>query len=175
MGFLRRDKDERGGDVTLRFQMRQRMFTIGDDYWIEDGSGAKAFKVDGKAMRIRDTWELVDREGRTVATIKEKKLSIRDKIRIELPGGREANVKKALVGFRDRFQVDVDGGPDLKVHGNIVDHEYEIERDGEKIAEVSKKWFRLRDTYGVEVRDPLETVLVLAVTVAVDAMSHEVA
>jgi uncharacterized protein YxjI len=108
-----------------------------------------------------------------VATIREKKLSIRDSITIDL-GGRHATVKKALVGFRDRFVVEVDGGEDLKVTGNIVDHEYEIERDGDQIAEVSKKWFRVRDTYGVEVRDPLDTPLVLAVTVAIDGLAHDV-
>ena len=172
MGFLRRDKSD---DEGLRFQMRQRMLSIGDDYWIENSDGVKTFKVDGKALRIRDTWTLQDERGRELATIREKKLSIRDKIKIELAGGQEANVKKALVGFRDRFVVDVEDGPDLKVHGNIVDHEYEIDRDGHKIAEISKKWFRVRDTYGVEVYDPMATVLILAVTVAVDAMSHEVA
>jgi uncharacterized protein YxjI len=105
--------------------------------------------------------------------IQEKRLSVRDKIEIEFPGGWSATVNKALVGFRDRFHVEVDDGPDLKVHGNIVDHEYEIERDGDKIAEVSQKWFRVRDTYGVEVFDEQETVLILAITVAVDALAHD--
>ena len=172
MGLLRHR--DHGDDHALRFQLRQKMWSIGDDYWIEDDSGAQVFKVDGKALRIRDTWRLEDTTGREVATIREKKLSIRDKIRIEMANGREATVRKAMVGIRDRYHVDVEGGDDLKVHGNIVDHEYDIERDGDKIAEISKKWFRVRDTYGVEVRDPTEAVLVLAVTVAVDAMSHEI-
>jgi uncharacterized protein YxjI len=64
-------------------------------------------------------------------------------------------------------------GKDLKAHGNIVDHEYEIERDGDKVAEISKKWFRVRDTYGVEIYDPSITTLILAITVAVDALSHD--
>jgi uncharacterized protein YxjI len=68
--------------------------------------------------------------------------------------------------------VEVELGEDLKVHGHIADHEYEIERDGDKIAKVSRKWFRVRDTYGVEIEDDRYTVLVLAVTVAVDAMSR---
>ena len=71
-------------------------------------------------------------------------------IKIEF-GGHEATVKKAMIGFRDRFHVDVEHGEDLTVKGNIVAHDYEIERDGTKIAEVSKKWLRARDTYGVEV------------------------
>jgi uncharacterized protein YxjI len=104
--------------------------------------------------------------------IREKVLSIRDAITIEA-NGREAKVKKALVGIRDRFHVEVEHGDDLKVHGNIVDHEYEVERNGDKVAEVSKRWFRVRDTYGVEVYDPEITGLILAITVAVDALSHD--
>ena len=77
------------------------------------------------------------------------------------------------MGIRDRFMVEVENGKDLKVHGNIVDHEYDIDRDGDKIAEISKKWFRLRDTYGVEVESDVDTVLILAVTVAVDALAHD--
>ena len=169
MGILRRDKS----DDKRTFQMREKLMSIGDDYWIEDEQGNKAFKVDGKAMRVRDTWVLEDAAGHEVASIREKKLSIRDKIKIELAGGRDVTVKKAMVGIRDRFIVEVDGGKDLKVHGNIVDHEYDVDRDGDKIAEVSKRWFRLRDTYGVEIEHEVDTVLVLAVTVAVDALSHD--
>jgi uncharacterized protein YxjI len=169
MGFLRRGSD----DGLVKFQMREKMIAIGDDYWIEDSSGNKAFKVNGKALRIRDTWELQDPSGASVAKIQEKKLTVRDKIKIELVDGRSATVKKALVGIRDRFHIEVDGGKDLKAHGNVVDHEYKIDRDGDRIAEISKKWFRVRDTYGVEVFDAQETVLLLAITVAVDALAHD--
>jgi uncharacterized protein YxjI len=170
MALLRGRRDEPDGG--RRFQMHEKMFSIGDDYWIEDESGERAYRVNGKAIRLRDTWVLEDAAGNEVATIREKKLSIRNSITIDL-GGRQATVKKALVGLRDRFNVEVDGGEDLKITGNIVDHEYEIERDGDKIAEVSKKWFRLRDTYGVQVRNPLDAPLVLAATVAIDGMTHD--
>ena len=168
MGLFRKDKSE----PAARFQMKEKLISIGDDYWIDDESGAHRYRVDGKAMRVRDTWVLEDASGREVATIRERKLSLRDAIKIEV-GGREATVKKALVGIRDRFHVEVAGGKDLKVHGNIVDHEYEIERDGDTIGKVSKKWFRVRDTYGVEVEELGDVVLVLAVTVAVDALAHD--
>jgi uncharacterized protein YxjI len=168
MGLLRR-----GGGAETRFQMREDLLSIGDDYWIEDSSGHKAFRVDGKALRVRDTWVLEDAAGQEVATIRERKLSIRDAIKIELASGETAVVKKALVGFRDRFHIELDHGEDLKAHGNIVDHEYEIEQDGKEVGEVSKKWFRLRDTYGVEVKRDADPVLMLAITVAIDAFSHD--
>ena len=82
-------------------------------------------------------------------------------------------MKKAIVGIRDRFHVEVEHGNDLKVHGNIVDHEYEIECDGDRVASISKKWFRVRDTYGVEMDSDADIVLLLAVTVAVDALAHD--
>lgn len=167
MGLLHRHDDQHGH----RFQMRERLLAVGDDYWIEDESGQRAFLVDGKALRARDTWILKDPDGRDVAEIKERKLSLRDKMRIELDG-RTATVTKRIVGIRDHFKVEVDGSDDLNVHGNVVDHEYEIECDGDKVAEVSKKWFRVRETYGVEIADGIDPVLILAVTVAVDGMTR---
>ena len=170
MGLLR----GRGEEPQRRFQMREELISIGDDYWIEDESGTKVFKVNGKAARVRDTFKLEDTLGSTVASIQEKKLSARDRIKIDLPDGKSATVKKAMVGVRDRFHVDVDGGAEMKIHGNIVDHEYEIERSGDKVAEISKKWFRVRDSYGVAVFDETDTVLLLAITVAVDSLAHHI-
>jgi hypothetical protein len=86
--------------VGRRFQMREKLIAIGDDYWIEDDSGQRMFKVNGKAARVRDTWKLEDPHGQEVAVIRERKPSVRDAIKIEF-GGREPTVKKALVGFRD--------------------------------------------------------------------------
>jgi uncharacterized protein YxjI len=83
-----------------------------------------------------------------------------------------ALVKKALIGFRDRFSIEVEHGADLDAKGNLVDHEYEIKRDGDTIATVSKRWFRVRDTYGVEIAEGEDEPLVLAITVCIDAMSH---
>ena len=154
------------------FRMREKMMAIGDDYWIEDDDGNKVFKVNGKAARLRETFILEDAQGNELSKIQEKKLTVRDKMTIEC-GDARATVRKRLLGIRDHYIIEVDGGEDLKAHGNIVDHEYEIERDGDQIAEVSKKWFRVRDTYGVEVRNPLDAPLVLAVTVAIDGLAHD--
>src|SRR4051794_32967111 len=175
MGLRDRRKgrqDERRGVTT--FRMRQKLVSIGDDYWIEDDQGERAFKVNGKALRIRDTMIFEDPNGRELFKIQEKKLHIRDTMEIEDGDGHLiATVKKALITpLRERFEVKVEDGEDLEVKGNIVDHEYKIERDGDKVAEVSKKWFRIADTYGVEVEQGQEPGLILAVTAVVDSMTH---
>src|SRR3954467_15678555 len=169
MALLRRHHDDPAGQ---RFQMREKLASIGDDSWIEDDQGQRLYKVDGKAMRVRDTFILKTPDGTEVAKIQEKKLRVRDTMEIERDGQPLATIHKALVGIRDRFAIDVEAGEELKAHGNIVDHEYEIRRGGDVIATVSKKWFRVRDTYGVEVRGGEDEPLLLALTVAIDRMSH---
>jgi uncharacterized protein YxjI len=166
-------REERRGDGPRTFRMRQKLVSIGDDYWIEDDQGERVYKVNGKAMRIRDTLVLEDPDGRELFKIQEKKLHIRDTMEIEdAGGGRVATVKKALITpLRERFDVNVENGEDLEVKGNIVDHEYKIERGGDKVAEVSKKWFRVADTSGVEVAQGQDPALILAVTAVVDSMT----
>jgi uncharacterized protein YxjI len=134
----------------------------------------RVFKVNGKALRVRDTLLFEDASGNELLKIQQRMLHIRDTMEIEdAHGDKVATVKKALITpLRDRFEVRVENGPDMEVHGNIVDHEYRIERDGKKVAEVSKKWFRVADTYGVEADPTQDTVLLLAVTAALDQMTR---
>ena len=169
MGLFRHHDDQ---PPPQRYQMREKLMSIGDDFWIENESGDKVYKVDGKAFRIRDTFVLKDGSGNGVATIKEKVLHIRDSMRIEC-GTIEATVHKALIGIRDRYKIDVEDGQDLTAHGNFVDHEYEIERDGDTVATISKMWFRVRDTYGVQIAEGENQAFLLAVTVCVDQMARD--
>ena len=163
----------RGGSSGTHYQMREKMFAIGDDFWVETDGGENAFKVNGKALRIRDTLVLESPAGEELYTIQEKKLRVRDTMEVEQGGKTVATIKKALVSpLRDRYSIQVEGGNDLEAKGNIVDHEYKIERDGDKVAEVSKRWFRVRDTYGIEIADEQNDALILAVAVCIDQMGR---
>ena len=167
-------RQERRGQAPsyTRYQMQQKLVAIGRDFWIENEQGQKAFKVDGKALRIRDTLKFEDAHGKELCKIQEKKVRIKDTMEIEGPDGKVmAKVKKAIITpVRDRWSVKIGGGPDLEIQGNILDHEYRIGEGRQKVGEVSKKWFRIRDSYGVEVAEGQNDVLILAVAVAVDMM-----
>jgi uncharacterized protein YxjI len=152
--------------------MREKMVSIGDDFWIENNHGQKVYKVDGKALRVRDTLKFEDARGRELCKIQEKKVRVKDTMNIEGPDGKTvATIKKAIISpVRDRWSVKIGNGPDMEVQGNILDHEYKIEQGRTKVAEVSKKWFRVRDTYGVEVAPGQNDVVLLAITVGIDMM-----
>ena len=163
----------RKGPAT-RYQMRQKLVAFGDDFYISTEAGQKVYKVAGKVLRVRDTLKFKDMQGNVLCQVQERMLRIKDVMAIEDgEGNKIAEVKKALITpLRDRWTVKIRSGPDLDVQGNILDHEYEIKEGRRKIAQVSKKWFRVRDTYGVEIAPDQEDVVILAVTVALDNMAH---
>jgi len=161
--------------MSNRYKIQQKLFSIGDDFWIENARGQKVFKVDGKALRIRKTLEFEDANGKKLAQIRERLLSIKDTMVIEDSKGKDiATVKKALISLlRDKWNVNVKGGKDLTVQGNILDLEYDIRQGRRKVAEVSKKWFTITDTYGVEIEEGQNDILILAIAVAIDMMAHD--
>jgi uncharacterized protein YxjI len=170
MALLRRRHELEG----TRYRMRERLLSIGDDFWIDTDDDRHAFKVDGKALRIRSTFVLEGPSGEELATIRERKLRIRDTMDVERDGDTVATVKKALVTpLRDRFAIHLRDGGEMSAKGNIVDHEYEIERDGHTVAEISKRWFRARDTYGIEIARGEDDALILAAAVCIDEMAHD--
>lgn len=158
----------------MRYLMRKKLFAIGDDYWIEDDQGRPVFKVDGKVLRLRKTFVLEDEGGGEVATVRKRLVALRETMAVERGGHVVAKVRKALFApFRQRFDVDLDGTAELVIHGNITDHEYDVTQSGVRVAEISKRWFRVRDTYAVDVAPNQDVGLILALTVAVDWMGHE--
>jgi len=160
--------------MITRYKIRQNLIAIGDDFWIENAEGERVFKVDGKVLRIRKTLVFEDTQGKKLAQIQERLLTIRDTMVIDDADGKEiAVIKKALISpLRDRWSVKVKDGEDLDVQGNIFDFEYSIKLGKVKVAEISRKWFRLTDTYGVEVDSGQNHILILAIAVAIDMMAH---
>ncbi|MER5292447.1 LURP-one-related family protein [Streptomyces pharetrae] len=153
----------------MRYLVRDRLLGFGDDYWIEDEHGDKAFLVDGKAMRLRDTFELKDSEGRVLIDIREKMLALRDTLLIERDGEALASIRrKRLSLLRNHYRVTLVDGTELDVSGKVLDREFAVEYDGELLAVVSRRRLHLRDTYGVDVvREDADPALLIAVTVCV--------
>ncbi|WP_327344686.1 LURP-one-related/scramblase family protein [Streptomyces europaeiscabiei] len=153
----------------MRFLVRDRLLGIGDDYWIEDEHGRKAFLVDGKAMRLRDTFELKDTQGQVLIDIRRKMFALRDTMVVERDGRPLATVRrKRLSLLRNHYRVSLAEGTELDVSGKILDREFVIEYDGELLAHISRRWLRVRETYGLDVvRDDADPALLIAVTVCV--------
>jgi uncharacterized protein YxjI len=158
----------------MRYQVKEKVFSIGDDFWITDEQGNDAFLVDGKALRLRQTFELKDSSGRVAATIKKKLVALRDSMEIERDGTVIATVRKALISpLHHRSTVELASGEELEAVGSILDKEFEIRSGGAVLARISRSWFRIRDTYGVETAPGQDDALLLAVAVCLDRIHHD--
>jgi uncharacterized protein YxjI len=157
----------------VKFVMRERVFGIGEDFWIEDETGQKAFLVDGKALRLRQTFELKGPQGEVLAVIRKKMISVRDTMVIERDGDTVAKVHRKLFSpLRHKMVIELADGEEWTATGDIIDKNYLIESDDGPVAETSRKWFRIRESYGIEVDHP-DVPLVLSVAVAVDELAED--
>jgi uncharacterized protein YxjI len=158
----------------MRYAIRERMLSIGDDFWITDEQGDRVFLVDGKALRLRATLELKDGSGRILATVRKKLIAMRDTMEIEQDGAVVASVRKALISpLHHKSTIELSDGRQLEAVGNILDKEFEVSEGGQPVARISRSWFTLRDAYGVDVAPGQDVVLLLAVAVALDRIHHD--
>ncbi|HEY0541276.1 MAG TPA: LURP-one-related family protein [Actinoallomurus sp.] len=157
----------------MKFMMRERMFAIGEDYWIEDETGQRAFLVDGKALRLRQTFELKDAGGEVLTVIKKKMISVRDTMVVERDGDAVAKVRKKLISpLRHRMTIELADGQEWTATGDIIEKNYEIESEQGVVARTSRKWFRIRESYGIEIDHP-DVPLVISVAVAVEELAEK--
>lgn len=157
----------------MRYVMKQKLFAWGDDFHIRDETGREVFFVDGKALSFGDQSSFQSLDGVELAFIRQKMLAWGKTYEIHRNGAVAAVVTKELFTFFNcRFTVDVPGPDDLQASGDFTDHEYVFSQGDRKVATVSKRWFSWADTYGVDIAEGQDDVLILAATVVIDMACH---
>lgn len=159
--------------MTRRFLLRQILLAIGHDSWVMDERDQKIFLIDHKTVALRKTYIMYDTNNQEVLKIQHQPLHLHKTMTIEHQGKTVATVQKAwLTLLRDKWNIQMPGGEDLVAQGNLLDHEYTISRGGQAVAQISKHWFTIRESYGVEVYDDRLSAIMIALTVAIDDMMH---
>jgi uncharacterized protein YxjI len=158
----------------MRYLVRERIFSLGTDFWIEDEYGNRAFFVDGKALSIRERFELKDPQGNLLTLIHKKLLAMRDTMEIEDGGGVAARVRPAFFSpLRHRYEIDLADGSRLEATGNFTDKDWQIVADdGRLVGRISRRWFSVGDAYGVETGPGENDPLIVSIAVCIDRI-HE--
>ena len=158
----------------MRYVIKQKWISWGDDFYIQDQAGQDVFLVDGQAFSFGDKLSFQDMQGNELAFIAQRLLSWGPTYEIHRNAQHYATVKKKLFTFfRCKFEVDIPGPDDLEAQGDFLDHEYTFTRHGAAVASVSKKWFSWTDTYGVDVAQGEDDILILASAVVIDLVCHD--
>jgi uncharacterized protein YxjI len=157
------------------YVIRERMFRLGEDFDITDEAGRPVLHVDGKVMSLHNRLILRDPAGPEAGQVHRKLAALRPTYEITIDGKDVAEVRKHLfTAFHDRFTIDVHGAGGMEISGDLPDHEFTIERDGQKVAAISRRWLTLTTSYTVDVAPGEDDVLILASVLALDlAMDQE--
>ncbi|MDP9203789.1 MAG: LURP-one-related family protein [Gemmatimonadota bacterium] len=154
--------------------MRQKLLSLADNFTIKDEQQRDVFLVKGKVFSFGDKLSFQDLAGNELVFIEQRLLNWSPTYELWRKAELLAVVKRELFSFvHHRFTVDVPGPNDLEAEGDFLDHEYTISREDRVVATVSKRWFSWTDTYGIEIGDGEDDVLVLATAVVVDMVCHD--
>lgn len=158
----------------MRYLVRQRLFSFAASFWITDEDGNEVFHVDGHALQFRKTFELTDREGNILAVIREQLFRLRGAMDIERDGAVIATVTRAMFSpFQHRYDVTVSDGARWTAEGNFSDMNWELVAEDRVVGRISRQWFAVRDTFGVEVEPGEDAALVIAVAICIDRLREE--
>lgn len=157
----------------MRYMIKEKFWSLGNDFTITDENGTPVYRIDGKAFSWGDDLSFQDMAGNELARIKQKLLSLKPKYEIHRGGQLFAEVVKEFTWFGKEFSLDVPGPNDYSIKGQFWRHEYTFRRSGEVVAVVSKAIWSWADTYGVEISDGEDDVSILCAAVVIDQVLHD--
>lgn len=156
----------------MKYKIRQKIFSLSDSFEIEDERGDIAYTAKGKVFSISSSQTMFDSYGKEILKIRRKYLSIRPACRLVNNNGTEWLIKKHFWPFwKTRFSIATPNGT-LEMTGDLMQHEYEMQQNGQLVARVSKKWFSFSDTYGVDIYKPEYSAQLLATVIVIDRIQH---
>lgn len=153
----------------MRYLMKQKVFSLGGTFHIRNEQGQDVFSVEGAAFSFGHQLTFYDMRGTELAFIRQKLFSWGPTYEIYRGGQLFAVVKKELFSFfKHVFTIDVPGPDDLLAEGDFWGLEFTFNRGDRTVASVSRQWFSWADSYGVEVADGEDEVLILASAIVID-------
>ncbi len=151
----------------MKLFIRQKVFSWGEKFSVFDESEHDRFSVRGERLTLGRKLHVYDEAGVERAFIRQKLLSFMPRFTVSLEGGTIVEIRQRFTLTKPSYQV---SSPEWLVTGDFLAHEYKIaSADGREIAAVTKRWFTWGDTYEVEAYHSEDMLLVLCVTIAIDA------
>lgn len=152
----------------MRYMMKEKFWSIGDEFTISDLNGTPHFWVKGQAFSWGDKLSFQDMQGNELAFISQKLFSFMPRYEIYRRSELFAQVTKEFSWFNKEFLLDVPGPNDYQINGNFWAHEYTFQRAHGNVARVSKEYFSWSDTYGVDIADGEDDIAILCAVLVID-------
>jgi uncharacterized protein YxjI len=154
----------------MKYQVREKLFRLGEDNDILNEAGQPVLQVDGKVLSLRGLMLVNDLAGTEVARVERKLVALLATYEITIAAGGVAEVHQRFSGpFHKKWTISVAGGTDMDMEGDFGGHDFTIAENGQTVATISKAWISLADSYGVEIVAGQNDLLILCSVLALEA------
>lgn len=156
----------------MRYIIKEKIFTIGDRFTIEDEQGYPKYEVTGEIFTFGNKLRLYDMNGNELIYIEQKLFRFLPEYNIYKGGNLIGRIKKELSFFKPYFTIESSYG-DLVIEGDIFHHDFNILKNGKVIAWISKRWIALSDTYSIDIVEGEDDSFILSIVITLDQIFYD--
>ena len=156
----------------MRYLIKEKIFTLADRFRIENEQGYPQYEVVGKILTLGNKLNIYDMDGTELIYIEEKIFRFLPEYTIYRNGNIIGKIKKELTFMKPRFIIESSYG-DFTIEGDVFHHNFDILKNGNPVAWVSKKWISLSDTYSVDIAEGEDHPFILSIVIILDQIFYD--
>ena len=154
----------------MKLYIKERIFTIGDQFSVLDDQGNEKYFVEGEVFTWGKKLHVYDRQGKEVAFIKQELFTFMPSYCVFVGGREIARVCKEFSFFRPRYYVE---GLNWEVEGHFWEHDYDVTKNGRNIVSIAKEWMTWGDSYELDIASEADEIVALAVVITIDCVVEQ--
>ena len=151
----------------MKLYIKEKVFSWGDKFTVKDEHGYDKYVVEGEVFTWGKKLHIYDMTGREVAFIKQEVWSFLPRYYVFCNGQQVAEIKKEFTFLFPKYSIE---GLGWEIDGSFLAHEYEITKGGRTIVTISKEWMTWGDSYELNIANPADEILALAVVITIDCV-----
>ena len=153
----------------MKLYMREKVFTLNERFTVRDEWGNDKYYVEGEFFSLGKKLHLLNTHGEEVAFIRQELLTLMPRYTVSVAGRELATIRKEFTLFFQRYAID---GLGWEVDGSVMMHDYVITKNGRTIVRITKEWFTWGDSYVLDIADPADELVALAVVLTIDCVAE---
>ena len=153
----------------MKLYIKEKVFSWGDKFTVKDEYGYDKFVVEGEVFSWGKKLHIYDMAGAEVAFIKQEVWSFLPRFYVFCAGQQVAEIKKEFTFLFPKYSIE---GLGWEIDGSFLAHEYKITKADRTIVTISKEWMTWGDSYELDIANPADEIVALAVVLTIDCVTE---
>ena len=153
----------------MRLYMKEKVFSWNERFTVKDENGWDKYFVEGEFFSLGKKLHLLNVHGEEVAFIQQRLFTLMPRFAVTVAGREIAQIRKEFTFIYQRYVID---GLGWEIDGDVWAHDCVIRKNGRTIVRITKEWFTWGDSYVLDILDPADELVALAVVLTIDCVAE---